>query len=122
MLTPLIFIALGAALVWALTYFIPMTPKAKQAIWAVAGVILLGYLRHAGLLTMAGVPEVIVDVVMMIAATGLLVWLVVLLIPMPAKFQVAVYAAAGVLLLLCLLSYFGVWSGFGHFGAHARRR
>ncbi len=61
----------------------------------------------------------IVDVIMAIAVTGVFVWLVVLLIPMPPKFATAIYVVAGILLLLWLLSYFGVWSGLG---GHARRR
>src|SRR5258708_37563583 len=111
MLTPVIVIALFGLATWAVCYFIPMTPKIKQAVLAVAGVILFAYLRWSGVFQILGIPTMIIDVVSAIAMTGLFVWLVVLLIPMPEKFKTAIYVVAGVLLLLWLLNYFRLFHG-----------
>lgn len=43
-----------------------------------------------------------------IAITGLVVWAITTFIPMPDKFKLAIYAVAGVCLLLYPLSVFGV--------------
>lgn len=111
MLTPIIAIAIGGLVVAALLYFVPMPDKFKQVVLAIAGVLLFAYLRWSGLLSTAGIPPMIIDVVSAIAMTGLFVWAVTLLIPMPNKFKTAIYVVAGVLLLLWLLSYFGLFHG-----------
>lgn len=53
-----------------------------------------------------------ITLIVTIAVVGLLVWLVTTLIPMPPQFRTAIYAVAGVCLLLFLLRYFGLWDGW----------
>ncbi len=120
MLTPIIVIALVGVGITLLFMFAPMPDKYKQVIVGVAGLLLFIYLRQSGLLAKASIPPMIIDVVMMIVATGFFVWLAVMLIPHPPKWDVAIYIIAGVLLVLCLLSYFGVWNGLGAHVAHHR--
>lgn len=53
-----------------------------------------------------------ISVIISIALVGLIVYLVTTFIPMPPQFQKAIYIVCAVGLLLYLLNYFGLWSGF----------
>jgi len=46
-----------------------------------------------------------------IALVGLVVWGITHFIPMPPKFATAIQVIAGVVLLLYVLQFFGLWKG-----------
>lgn len=49
-----------------------------------------------------------ISLILLIAIAGLIVWAVTTFIPMPQPFKLAIYAVAGLCLLLYLLNVFGV--------------
>ena len=53
-----------------------------------------------------------VTIIVSIALVGLVCWLVTTFVPMPPAFAKAIYAVAGVGLLLWVLNVLGLWSGF----------
>lgn len=55
-------------------------------------------------------------IIVTIAIVGLLVYLITSFIPMPAQFRTAIYAVAGVCLLLYTLNVLGLWNGLGLHG------
>jgi len=53
----------------------------------------------------------VIQIILVIAVTGLVVWLITQFIPMPAQFKTAIFVVAGICLLLYLLQTFGVLGG-----------
>ncbi len=54
-----------------------------------------------------------ISILVAIAITGLVVYLITSFVPMPEPFKRAIYAVAAVCLLLYVLSALGLWHGFG---------
>ena len=55
----------------------------------------------------------LITVLLTIAIIGLVAWLIVRFIPMPPNFATIIYVVAGIVVLLYILSAFGLISGGG---------
>lgn len=109
MISLLITIALVGLVAWAITYFVPMAPKFKTAIYVGAGVwVILHCLEHFSLYH-GKLPGV--DLLIYTTIVGLVAWALTYFIPMPEKLKVAIYVIAAVGLLFYCLVYFGLWHG-----------
>ena len=56
----------------------------------------------------------LLELIIMIAVAGLLVWALTMLVPMPAPFKNAIYVIAVVVLVTYVLQTFGLFHGLPH--------
>lgn len=55
----------------------------------------------------------LIEIVLIIAIAGLVVWLITTFVPMPPQFKTAIYVIAGLFLLVWLLRSLGLIGDFG---------